>query len=258
MADAPLTGSNRHANYWQAQGIIHRTLSHFENALADKNAQAQRRAFFRLASYHGRTLHIFGTAQQSRNDALAQATLHNLMALHRALHHMHQSDPSVIPMPTVLPATERKRFLRDLIVRVLQESSRALTHEELSARVTRLDMLGRATPSEVAQYVQELVHEKYVLHEAGAFSRSSRPYTGLDWNLLSLRALLGDDLHRRFEEIGYYELTDVDDRANDFMLHYTSMTGFVELDSARLFVEAARTILTTQQCQSTDTRKDFL
>jgi hypothetical protein len=59
--------------YWQAQGLIERELSRYQAAVEQQNIEAQRRAFFHLAGYHGRTLHILTTALHAGNDVLAQS-----------------------------------------------------------------------------------------------------------------------------------------------------------------------------------------
>ena len=239
--------------YWQAQGLIERQLSRFQAAVEKQNIEAQRRAFFHLASYHGRTLHIINTTLHSTNDALAQSALHNLMALHRALIHMHRTNPDDIPLAMVLPATERHTFLRDLIIRALHESSEPLSVEKLTGRVSHLDMLGNVTEKDIHHNLKALVHATHVIRRDGHYARGQRPYTEINWDVLSLRAPTGDNLHPRLAAAGFAGLTDVDDKAHAFHDLFEPFTGLADRATARLFVETARTVLSTTTAETWST-----
>lgn len=240
-----------HRGYWQAQGLIEKQLSHFHAAVENQDIEARRRAFYLLAAYHGRTVHILNTALHSPNDALAQSALHNLMALHRALVHMHRADPDSIPLAIVLPQTERDTFLRDLIVRTLNENSDLLSVSEITGRVRHLDMLGQVNEKEVRHHLKGLVHSAYIYRSDGRYARTQRPYAELDWNVLSLRALTGDDLYHRLTAAGYAGLTDIDDKADAFQILFEPFTGLTDPTTASLFVETARTVLTTTAAETT-------
>lgn len=229
--------------YWQAQGLIERELSRFQAAVEQQNIEAQRRAFFHLAGYHGRTLHILNTALHAGKEALAQSALHNLMALHRA-------DPEAIPVAMVLPAAERPTFVRDLMVRALQENSEPLSVAQLAGRVSHLDMLGNVTEKEIRRHLKALVYATHVIRRDGHYVRGRRPYTELDWDVLSLRALAGDELYPRLAAAGFAGLTDVDDQAAAFRELFEPFTGLSDPATARLFVEVVRTVLATTTAET--------
>ncbi|GAB4445848.1 MAG: hypothetical protein Kow0031_28420 [Anaerolineae bacterium] len=250
MSDPAPTAPTKRRGYWQAQGLIERQLSRFQAAVEQQNIEAQRRAFFHLASYHGRTLHIINTTLHSTNDALAQSALHNLMALHRALTHMHRTSPDDIPVAMVLPAAERHNFVRDLIMRALHESSEPLSTEQLASRVSHLDMLGKVDDKEIHHNLMALIHGTHVIRRDGRYTPGQRPYTELDWNALSLQALTGDELYPRLAAAGFAGLTDVDDKAAPFRELFELFTGLDEPATARLFVETVRTILATTSAET--------
>ena len=240
-----------HRGYWQAQGLIEQQLSHFHAAVEKHDVEAQRRAFYLLATYHGRTLHILNTSLHSTNDTLAQSALHNFMALHRALVHMHRTAPDDIPLAMVLPHAEQETFLRDLIVRTLNESNERLSVKAITERVSHLDMLAKVTEKEVHHHLKGLVHATYIYRNDGHYARTQRPYAELDWNALSLRALTGDDLYHRLAAAGYVGLTDVDDKPEAFQVLFEPFTGLADSTTARLFVETVRTVLTTTAAETT-------
>src|SRR4051794_27234667 len=74
--------------YWEAQGLAELVLSEFGAAVERQDEAGQRRAFYRLAGYHGRTHRILRTALEGGRSALATAALRNLVALHRPLTYM--------------------------------------------------------------------------------------------------------------------------------------------------------------------------
>lgn len=249
MTDTPAADSAR-PGYWQAQGLIERQLSRFQAAAEQQNLEAQRRAFYYLATYHGRTLHILNTSLPSANDALAQSALHNLMALHRALTHMHRTDPDTIPLAMVLPHAERETFLRDLLVRVLNENSDPLSLTDLVGRVGHLDMLGQVGETEVQRHLQTLEGTLHVVQADGGYTRTQQPYVELNWNSLSLQALTGDDLYLRLAAAGFAGLTDVDSKARAFRELFAPFTGLTDPATARLFVETVRTVLATTAAET--------
>ncbi len=250
MSDAMPAAPVRRRGYWQAQGLIERELSRFQAAVEQQNIEAQRRAFFHLANYHGRTLHIINTSLHATNDALAQSALHNLMALHRALTHMHRANPDSIPVAMVLPAAARHTFVRDLVIRVLHESSEPLSVQQLAGRVSHLDMLGKVTEKEIHHALKELVHTTHVIRRDGHYGRGQRPYTELDWNTLSLHALTGDELYPRFAAAGFPGLTDIDDKSSAFCELFGPFSNLTDPATACLFVETVRTVLSTTAAET--------
>src|SRR5438046_1213333 len=76
--------------YWEAQGLAELVLSEFGAATERQDEAGQRRAFYRLANYYGRTHRILRTALESGRGSLAAVALRNLVALHRPLTYMHR------------------------------------------------------------------------------------------------------------------------------------------------------------------------
>ena len=134
--------------YWEAQGLAELVLSEFGAAHEQQDEAGQRRAFYRLASYYGRTHRIVRTALEGRHSLLAAAALRNLVALHRPLTSMHRVAPHTVPIALTLDRDARDQFCRDLIVRVLAESPTPLdvasllqladSHDNLDGRLRGL------------------------------------------------------------------------------------------------------------------------
>src|SRR3954470_1352958 len=96
--------------YWEAQGLAELVLSEFRAAVERGDMAGQRQAFFRLASYYGRTHRILRTALEGGRDALATAAMRNLLALHRPLTFMHRTSPHTVPITLTLDREARDRF----------------------------------------------------------------------------------------------------------------------------------------------------
>src|SRR3954451_24115478 len=93
----PVVAASLRRRYWEAQGLAELVLSEFGAAVERQDQAGQRRAFYRLASYHGRTHRILRTALEGGRSALATAALRNLVALHRPLTYMHRAAPHTVP-----------------------------------------------------------------------------------------------------------------------------------------------------------------
>jgi hypothetical protein len=134
------TTKRRH--YWQAQSLAEMALAEFNDAVRDGDTVVQRREFYILANYYGRTLRILRTALNNGKEPLAQAVLQNLVTLHRPLAKMHSQAPGSVPLALSLDRQGRDGLVRDLIVRVLSESPEPLPVETVLERVNDLDILG--------------------------------------------------------------------------------------------------------------------
>ena len=241
----PAVLPRRRRGYWQAEGLIAEGMSRFQQATALGDPVLQRRVFYRLASYYGRTLHILNSALSGRNEDLAQAALHNLLALHRALYHMHRSTPDAVPLPLPFHLDDRNDFVRDIMVRVLAESPSPLETRAIAERVNHLHMLGRVPMTAVRDHLTDLEATGHVLAEGGYYSRTHRPYVELDMDVVGLRAVSGPAIHGSLAVRGFPGLRDVDDRPRAFVADLQETAGLEQHETGRLFVEACRTILGT-------------
>src|SRR4051794_28274238 len=101
IAEAPAARETGRS-YWQAQAVAELALGQFTLATEQKDHAAQRRAFYLLAGFYGRTRRILRTALASAKEPLAQAALRNLVALHRPLTQMHRAAPTAVPLALIL------------------------------------------------------------------------------------------------------------------------------------------------------------
>jgi superfamily II DNA or RNA helicase len=251
MPNANTTASSKKKHgYWQAQGLVELELSHFQSALDAADAAGQRRAFYRLATYHGRTLHIHGGAMDHSNGALARTTLHNFLALHRAMVHMHRAAPQLIPLPVALSRADRDEFARDLIMRALDESPQPLSVREITDRVNHLDILGNVRLKAVQQHLDDLVAAGHVTSGDGDYVRAHRPYNELDLDGLSLRALAGPEAAKRMAAAGFRDLREVDDRLELCSEHFPEFSGIDDPEIAHLFIEAVHMLLISSAAEA--------
>jgi superfamily II DNA or RNA helicase len=248
MAEAeltPATPTRRRRGYWQAEGLITERLSQFEQATDSADPRLQRRIYYGLAKYYARTLHILNSALSRPNEDLAHAALHNQMALHRAMIHMHLAAPEAVPLSGPYHVEDRHEFVRDVIIRVLSESPGPLEARAIRDRVNHLDMLGRITLKRVRDDLSDLEATGHVLAERDQYRRTQRPYVELDLDVVGLRGLAGPELHAKLVERGFPGLRDVNGQPRGFVSALNEVAGLELPETGQLFVEACRTVLST-------------
>ena len=232
--------------YWEAQSLAELALADFNEALKQEDVAWQRREFYILANYYGRTLRIIRTAINHGKEPLAQAALRNLVTLHRPLAKMHKDSPHSVPLALSLDRKGRDDLVRDLIVRVLAESPEPLQASEVIERVNDLDLLGTIRKGTVQRHLKNLAASGFVKRREGRrFVRSHRVYSELDLDALSLRALTGPDLYQKFEEAGFHRLYEVDARQGIFRQQFADLTGLEDPETVDLFLSATVALLDT-------------
>jgi superfamily II DNA or RNA helicase len=247
ISPLPAGPSAPRRRYWEAQGLAELVLSEFQAAVEQRDEAGQRRAFYRLASFYGRTHRILRTALESGRGPLVGAALRNLLALHRPLTFMHRAAPHTVPIILTLDREARDRFGRDLVVRVLGESPTPLEVASLVERVNALDLLG-VRAGAVERQVRELVESGFaerVGTRPSLYARTTRPYRELDLDGQSLRALLGEGLYQQCASAGFRSLNDVDGQRPGFCAHLAGLTG-LELELTQLLADVARALSETR------------
>jgi superfamily II DNA or RNA helicase len=240
----PTEAPGQRRRYWEAQGFAELVLSEFRAATEQGDDAGQRRAFYRLAGYYGRTHRIVRTALEGQRGPLAVAALRNLLALHRPLTVMHRAAPHTVPITLTLDREARDRFCRDLVIRALGESRVPLDVASLVERVNALDLLGVRTGT-VERHLRELIETGFAEQVGGRpaqYVRTSRPYGELDLDRHSLRALLGETLHQQCAAAGFGGLSDLDGRRVSFCSHLAALTG-LDAEAVQLFADVAHTLM---------------
>ena len=244
LVPEPATAPAPRRRYWEAQGLAELVLSEFGAATEQQDEAGQRRAFFRLASYYGRTHRILRTALEGRRGPLAAAALRNLVALHRPLTYMHRTAPHTVPIALTLDRDARDRFCRDLLVRVLGESPAPLDVSTLVERVNALDLLG-VRAGTVERHLRGLIETGFAEpagRQPATYARTTRAYGELDLDAYSLQALLGPELYQQCERAGFRSLSDVDGQRTTFSAHLAGLTGLDE-EAAQLFADVAHALV---------------
>ncbi len=229
--------------YWQAEGLVAKGWTRFEAATAAGNPSRQRSAFFQLAKYQGKTLHILQTAVSTQNENLVQAALHNILTLHGGLMHMHRTAPDIIPLPLLIGEDDREAFTSDLVMRALGESGNPLDLPSITARAQHLDMLGRLKEVEIEGTLERLLAAGHIRAEGDGYVTTSHPYTELDLDTQSLRALLCEESYARFHDAGFRQITEIDGRFATFQTEFPEFTGMTHPEPPYLFHEVAHMLL---------------
>src|SRR5262245_60468634 len=173
-AEAPAVSRGTGRAYWQAQAIAELALGQFALATEQEDRAAQRRAFYLLAVFYGRTRRIVRSALASGKEALAQAALRNLVTLHRPLTQMHGTAPATVPLDLILDRRARDDLARDLVVRVLSESPAPLPAATVVERVNELDTLGPIAPGTIRRHLVDLEASGHVIRAEKGYARASR------------------------------------------------------------------------------------
>ena len=247
VQDAPahlIEDDSARRSYWQAQGLVEVEQNDFASALEQGDVLHQRSAYYRLAVYHGRTIAILRSALTAAREPLAQSAMRNLVTLHRAMMHMHEQSAHNIPVALALDRRGRDDFARDLVMRVLQESTDPLELDKIIQNVNNLDVIG-VVKGTIQRHLKDLASSGYlevVDQQPTHYLRAQRSYTGMDIDVPSLRAVLGQDLYTRMEEAGYRGLSDVAGRQSTFREVFSQITGLGQT-SAALFVDLVETLM---------------
>ncbi|HEY7062588.1 MAG TPA: DEAD/DEAH box helicase [Chloroflexota bacterium] len=244
MSQHAVAAGGRARSYWQAQGVAELALSQFQAATEQGDRAGQRRAFYLLAGYYGRTRSIVHGALADRRELLAQAALRNLITLHRPLTQMHRTAPHVVPLALLLDRTARDDFARDLVVRVLNESHDPLPEESVVARLLELDLVGTIAPGTVQRHLRNLEASGHSARSERGHARTQRTYAELDLDSASLRALMGPGMHDRLAAAGFRGLREVEARQAAFREHAARLAELSQA-TADLLVEAVATLLDT-------------
>ncbi|MHB8764986.1 MAG: DEAD/DEAH box helicase [Deferrisomatales bacterium] len=228
--------------YWQAQGLADDLYREFAAAKARRDAPAMRDAFYLLARYYGRTLAILRRALRDGPEHLIVTALRNLTALHRPLHHMHDLAPTRVPLALTLDRHHRRVLVEDLVIEALQEAGRPLALPALTDRVNELHLLGQVDEATVAEHLGSLVAGGHLAPRGDRWERTRRPYDAVNLDRAALEALLGPEPYARFQEAGFHDLADVEDRPHAFREFFQELTG-CGAATADLLLAAARELL---------------
>jgi superfamily II DNA or RNA helicase len=234
--------------YWQAQGLVELEQGEFAAARQEGNAAGQRSAYYRLAVYHARTIYILRSSLQNGKEPLAQASMRNLAALHRAMMLMHNQSPHDAPLPLLLDRHGREAFARDLVMRALQESGEPLDLNTILLQVNDL-YGGRVAKATVQRHLKDLAASGYLEasdQQPYRYARTARVYTDMDINAPGLRALLGSELYSQFDAAGFSGLSDVLERQSQFRELFCRASGMGHACAA-LFVDLVSTVLEQQK-----------
>ena len=225
-------------DYWQAHNFAARIHREFVFHQERGNIGGMRRQFFLLARYYGRTLGILREALRRGNSSLISVALRNLVALHQPFESMREVAPTTVPLVLTLNRETRRRFLEDLIIRVLQESPTPLTLDMIVQNVRDLHIIFEAEGEIVNNNIESLISRGYIEKAGDRFSKAKRPYDNVNLDHAGLEALVGQRLYRDFEEKGFLGLSDLVNRRRAFKTFFESFIG-CEPETAELFTAVA-------------------
>lgn len=228
-------------NYWQAHNFSSRLHSEFITLQERGDLPRMRQRFFVLARYYGRTLGILRSSLRNGNVSLINAALRNLVVLHQPLYNMREVAPNTVPLVFTLNNESRGRFLDDLIIRVIGESTTPMTLEAIVQDVHELRIIFKAERETVRNQIESLISRGYIERSGERFRRARRSYDSVNLDHAGLEALLGNRLYRVFEENGFRGLIDLVNRRNSFKTFFSRFSG-CDPETAELFIAVATEI----------------
>lgn len=238
LANAAPASATPPGRYWQAQGLADMLQREFDEAHKLHKFAVMRERFYLLANYYTRTLAILRYALRVRRELLAQAALHNLIALHKSLHYMHTAAPAIVPSMLALNREARPRLMEHLIIQILQEAPEPLDLTTITQRVNDLDVLADASEQVIRRHVGNLTSTGHVQSFEGKYVCTTRTYNAINLDQAALQVMLGPALFPLFEHGGFSSVADVMAHKSEFRGFFVNSTNFSE-GTAALFVAAA-------------------
>ncbi|HVB22252.1 MAG TPA: DEAD/DEAH box helicase family protein [Ktedonobacteraceae bacterium] len=245
-SQAPASATPRR-HYWQAQGLADTILHEFDEAMSSGKLAEMRERFYIIANYYDRTVDILRNALRERREPLAQAALHNLIALHKSLQYMHKLAPDSLPSTLTLDRDVRPRLIQNLIMQVLQNSPEPLDLVAIRKHVKESDLLAGASEPMLQHHLDNLISTGHIervqvrpLDER--YAPTTRAYGTINLDQAGLHTLLDSTLFHRLDAAGYHGLTDVVTAKEEFRTHFATLTNFSESTGA-LFVAAAEALV---------------
>lgn len=242
---APASATPR-SHYWQAQGLADMIQHEFDEAMSSGKLAEMRERFYIIANYYDRTVDILRDALHQRREPLAQAALHNLLALHKSLQYMHRLAPESIPSPLALDREVRPRLIEELIMQVLQDSPEPLDLSTIRRHVKKSNLLAGASEPMLHHHLDNLISSGHIerlqvqpLDER--YRCTARTYGTINLDQAGLHTLLGPALFHHFDAAGYHALTDVVNAKEKFRARFATLTSFSE-STAALFVAAVEAL----------------
>ena len=223
ICDIPTVGTS--TEYWQAQKFASTLHMEFEELQRVNDIAGMRQRFYTLARYYGKTVNILRSALRKRNEGLVNAALHNIIALHEPMHHMHTLAPEAVPLVITLEEETRGKLTEDLIVKTLQGKTAPMNLKEIRAGIIDDHFMVRVSEKRLLSYTEVLKEQGYIEARDGGYIRTNRRYSALNINTASLRALLGDNIYQKFEKGGYPDLSSMLKRRGAFLDFFQRFSG---------------------------------
>ncbi|GAC1455514.1 MAG: hypothetical protein PVSMB2_07010 [Ktedonobacteraceae bacterium] len=220
--------------YWQAQGLADMLRHEFDEAQRLGKPAVMRERFYLLANYYTRTVAILRYAFKARREPLAQAALHNLIALHKSLNYMYKIAPGTVPSTLTLSRNVRPRLIENLIVQVLQEAAQALDVTTIMRGVNDLDLLAGASEKLIRRHLNNLLSTGHLQHLDNTYVRTTRAYSSVDLDQAGMQTLVGPILYPQLDQGGFHGLSDITARKDDFRVFFENLTGFSDGTAALL------------------------
>ena len=233
ITQAPAS-STPFGRYWQAQGLADMLQHEFDEAQRQGKPAVMRERFYLLANYYTRTVAILRYALKARREPLAQAALHNLIALHKSLTYMYKVAPGTVPSTLTLSREVRPRLLENLIVQVLQEAAQALDVTTITRSVNDLDVLTVASEKLILRHLNNLISTGHVQQLDNKYGRTTRAYSSIDLDQAGMQTLVGPVLYPQLDQAGFHGLSDITTRKDAFRGFFEGLTGFSDGTAALL------------------------
>lgn len=228
--------------YWNASVLCNSSIAVFENAYKHNDIEEMKNAFFILTHYYANTLTLSRNAFKERREPLARATLSNLTILDAALGRMHTYAPKIVPLAVPLTKGFRDRYVRGLIVLVLDEISPGCTLEDLESHLESRAQLGTLGDTDISERLDELIQIGTVEHIKNIYRRRKGTPSEISLGNVILRSIVGEDLAAKLAAIGIERTVDAMVDINKFIAAFTKVSGFSET-TAVLMLEVLRTFI---------------
>ncbi|MBD3158132.1 MAG: DEAD/DEAH box helicase [Candidatus Lokiarchaeota archaeon] len=216
---------------WQAQSFAARIHREFEASLEKGLTAGMKSRFYALFEYYEQAVSSLRTALKERNTAGLVSSLRSLIALNAPLNYMHSTAPNAIPLHLAMEPKLKGKLIRDLLIKVQEESIESMTAARLTEYINEHEFLQKTTKRTVERHLGHLVESGHLSKTNGAYERTNRTYMSTNLDDAGLQTLLGEELYIEFEMNGFPGLSNIENKTAEFKQFFEEMTDTGELVS---------------------------
>ncbi len=216
---------------WRVQSFATRLHREFEMSLEKGLTAGMRSRYYALFECYEETTQSLRRAIREKNTAMIVSSLRSLIALNAPLSYMHRMAPRSIPLHLTLDPLLKKKLVRDLIIKSLQDTTEPLNVGEICDYINSHEMIQRIRKETVEKHLENLLDTNHISEGKDLYTRTNRTYKTTNLDDATLNVLLGKDLYEEFEKNGFPGISNILNKEESFQRFFQELTGSGKLVS---------------------------